>query len=172
MKAVSFMYVRPPGFNAESAKAAEIADERRRLEQDSPSHDGPSTAMYQYTYHLLLTLFFCGSEWLPRLRKKEWCFLLSLQKLVKLKVILVLLPIGYPNPWLVEIILEKRGRNHGPKMCLVVLCQLKKNLKSSKMHQGVSKWFYCSFVKVLGALFMLHTYNGLRHEQIVDICNF
>ncbi|RVX02154.1 putative zinc finger CCHC domain-containing protein [Vitis vinifera] len=45
MKAVSFMYVRPPGFNAESAKAAEIADERRRLEQDSPSHDGPSTAM-------------------------------------------------------------------------------------------------------------------------------
>ncbi|KAJ9707705.1 hypothetical protein PVL29_002654 [Vitis rotundifolia] len=45
MKAVSFMYVRPPGYNAESAKAAEIADERRRLEQDSPSHDGPSTAM-------------------------------------------------------------------------------------------------------------------------------
>ncbi|KAM1012191.1 hypothetical protein ACFX13_043074 [Malus domestica] len=30
MKAVSFMYVRPPGYNAESAKAAEIADESAR----------------------------------------------------------------------------------------------------------------------------------------------
>lgn len=35
MKAVSFMYVRPPGYNAESAKAAEIEDERRRLEGPS-----------------------------------------------------------------------------------------------------------------------------------------
>ncbi|XP_068650869.1 uncharacterized zinc finger CCHC domain-containing protein At4g19190 [Aristolochia californica] len=33
MKAVSFMYVRPPGYNAESAKAAEIADEKKKLEQ-------------------------------------------------------------------------------------------------------------------------------------------
>ena len=57
MKAVSFMYVRPPGYNAESAKAAEIADERRRLEQDSPSHVGPSTEMYQCIYHVLLPLF-------------------------------------------------------------------------------------------------------------------
>ncbi|MCL7036971.1 hypothetical protein MKW94_018012 [Papaver nudicaule] len=31
MKAVSFMYVRPPGYNPESAKAAEIEDERKRL---------------------------------------------------------------------------------------------------------------------------------------------
>ncbi|EEF42547.1 uncharacterized zinc finger CCHC domain-containing protein At4g19190 isoform X2 [Ricinus communis] len=37
MKAVSFMYVRPPGYNAESAKAAEIADERKRQEEDDPS---------------------------------------------------------------------------------------------------------------------------------------
>ncbi|KDP37808.1 hypothetical protein JCGZ_06710 [Jatropha curcas] len=37
MKAVSFMYVRPPGYNAESAKAAEIADERKREEHDYPS---------------------------------------------------------------------------------------------------------------------------------------
>ena len=29
MKAVSFMHVRPPGYNAESAKAAEVADERK-----------------------------------------------------------------------------------------------------------------------------------------------
>ncbi|KAG1354978.1 putative zinc finger CCHC domain-containing protein [Cocos nucifera] len=35
MKAVSFMYVRPPGYNAESAKAAEIADEKRRPETRS-----------------------------------------------------------------------------------------------------------------------------------------
>uniref|UniRef100_J3MHI3 CBF1-interacting co-repressor CIR N-terminal domain-containing protein n=2 Tax=Oryza brachyantha TaxID=4533 RepID=J3MHI3_ORYBR len=34
MKAVSFMYVRPPGYNAESAKAAEIEDEKRRSGQD------------------------------------------------------------------------------------------------------------------------------------------
>lgn len=39
MKAVSFMYVRPPGYNAESAKAAEIAEEKRPQE---PSQDPPS----------------------------------------------------------------------------------------------------------------------------------
>lgn len=32
MQAVSFMYVRPPGYNAESAKAAEMADERKNQE--------------------------------------------------------------------------------------------------------------------------------------------
>ncbi|KAK6251602.1 hypothetical protein SCA6_005607 [Theobroma cacao] len=49
MKAVSFMYVRPPGYNAESAKAAEIADERKRIEpnnvSDDQSTDVVSTAM-------------------------------------------------------------------------------------------------------------------------------
>ncbi|POO03293.1 CBF1-interacting co-repressor CIR, N-terminal domain containing protein [Trema orientale] len=45
MKAVSFMYVRPPGYNAESAKAAEIADERKMEEQNNPNADGPSTSM-------------------------------------------------------------------------------------------------------------------------------
>lgn len=30
MKAVSFMYVRPPGYDPESAKAAEIADQMRK----------------------------------------------------------------------------------------------------------------------------------------------
>ncbi|OMO88376.1 hypothetical protein CCACVL1_08437, partial [Corchorus capsularis] len=48
MKAVSFMYVRPPGYNAESAKAAEVADERKRTDQntsDYQSTDEPSTAM-------------------------------------------------------------------------------------------------------------------------------
>ncbi|GMJ12567.1 hypothetical protein like AT4G19190 [Hibiscus trionum] len=44
MKAVSFMYVRPPGYNAESAKAAEIADERKNTEQNNISNDH-STAM-------------------------------------------------------------------------------------------------------------------------------
>ncbi|KAL5539618.1 hypothetical protein UlMin_042304 [Ulmus minor] len=41
MKAVSFMYVRPPGYNAESAKAAEIADETN---QDQ-THDPSTTSM-------------------------------------------------------------------------------------------------------------------------------
>ncbi|KAK5812859.1 hypothetical protein F383_14281 [Gossypium arboreum] len=49
MKAVSFMYVRPPGYNAESAKAAEIADERKKTDHnnvsDDHSTDVPSTAM-------------------------------------------------------------------------------------------------------------------------------
>lgn len=39
MKAVSFMYVRPPGYNAESAKAAEIEDEKKRMGEDSSSQD-------------------------------------------------------------------------------------------------------------------------------------
>ncbi|KAF5752581.1 putative cir [Tripterygium wilfordii] len=41
MQAVSFMYVRPPGYNPESAKEAEIADERKNLPS---STDGTSTA--------------------------------------------------------------------------------------------------------------------------------
>lgn len=44
MKAVSFMYVRPPGYNPESAKAAEIADEQKRQEQSNPSLDEPSSS--------------------------------------------------------------------------------------------------------------------------------
>ncbi|KAK8482685.1 hypothetical protein V6N13_097760 [Hibiscus sabdariffa] len=39
MKAVSFMYVRPPGYNAESAKAAEIADEMKNNEHNVVSND-------------------------------------------------------------------------------------------------------------------------------------
>lgn len=46
MKAVSFMYVRPPGYNAESAKAAEIADEMKREEQNNPLAEGASTSVY------------------------------------------------------------------------------------------------------------------------------
>ncbi|KAL0407955.1 UNVERIFIED_CONTAM: putative zinc finger CCHC domain-containing protein [Sesamum radiatum] len=34
MKAVSFMYVKPPGYNAESAKAAEMADEKKKQEDE------------------------------------------------------------------------------------------------------------------------------------------
>lgn len=54
MKAVSFMYVRPPGYNAESAKAAEIADESKKQELNDPLADGESTAMY----HLHLCFVF------------------------------------------------------------------------------------------------------------------
>ncbi|KAG0497797.1 hypothetical protein HPP92_002488 [Vanilla planifolia] len=39
MKAVSFMYVRPPGYNAESAKAAEDADVKKRLDENSSAQD-------------------------------------------------------------------------------------------------------------------------------------
>ncbi|MBA0644892.1 hypothetical protein Goklo_013061, partial [Gossypium klotzschianum] len=47
MKAVSFMYVRPPGYNAKSAKAAEITDERKKLiittQQESLPGGGATT---------------------------------------------------------------------------------------------------------------------------------
>lgn len=39
MKAVSFMYVRPPGYNPESAKAAEIQDEKKKLDQGDAAED-------------------------------------------------------------------------------------------------------------------------------------
>ncbi|KAI3900064.1 hypothetical protein MKW98_000964 [Papaver atlanticum] len=44
MKAVSFMYVRPPGYNPESAKAAEIEDERKRLGITNPPEESTSMA--------------------------------------------------------------------------------------------------------------------------------
>lgn len=49
MQAVSFMYVRPPGYNAESAKAAEMADEKRKEELNQPPQEpnanGASSSM-------------------------------------------------------------------------------------------------------------------------------
>ena len=36
MQTVSFMFVRPPGYNAKSAKATEIADERRSIGDTHP----------------------------------------------------------------------------------------------------------------------------------------
>ncbi|XP_020685955.1 uncharacterized zinc finger CCHC domain-containing protein At4g19190 [Dendrobium catenatum] len=42
MKAVSFMYVRPPGYNAESAKAAEVLDEKKRSDGNTAVQD-PNT---------------------------------------------------------------------------------------------------------------------------------
>ncbi|KAL9263985.1 putative zinc finger CCHC domain-containing protein [Drosera capensis] len=44
MQAVSFMYVRPPGYNAESAKAAEIADESKKL-GEGVGMEGTSSSM-------------------------------------------------------------------------------------------------------------------------------
>lgn len=62
MKAVSFMYVRPPGYNAESAKAAEIADERKKQEQSNPSQDlsidGASTSMYHLHMDFFIVIIF------------------------------------------------------------------------------------------------------------------
>lgn len=44
MKAVSFMYVRPPGYNAESAQAADMADEKKK-EEHGEKDMLPSTSM-------------------------------------------------------------------------------------------------------------------------------
>ncbi|KAK9697014.1 hypothetical protein RND81_08G009400 [Saponaria officinalis] len=44
MQAVSFMYVRPPGYNAESAKAAEIVEEKRKLGEIDPAVAASSSA--------------------------------------------------------------------------------------------------------------------------------
>ncbi|XP_028755025.1 uncharacterized zinc finger CCHC domain-containing protein At4g19190 [Neltuma alba] len=53
MQAVSFMYVRPPGYNAESAKAAEMAEEKRREDLNQPPQDpnaqGTSSSMLPET---------------------------------------------------------------------------------------------------------------------------
>lgn len=49
MQAVSFMYVRPPGYNAESAKAAEIADERKKLGENDPTTVASSSLVLQQT---------------------------------------------------------------------------------------------------------------------------
>lgn len=45
LKAVSFMYVRPPGYNAESAKAAEIAEENRTQEPSQNPHSEDTNMM-------------------------------------------------------------------------------------------------------------------------------
>lgn len=68
MKAVSFMYVRPPGYNAESAKAAEIADESVREHHNNTSFedpqtqtqtDAPSTSRYNALYYFLPYCMIC-----------------------------------------------------------------------------------------------------------------
>lgn len=45
MKAVSFMYVRPPGYNPESAKAAEIEDAKKKLDQAEGAVPASSSSM-------------------------------------------------------------------------------------------------------------------------------
>ncbi|MED6182398.1 hypothetical protein PIB30_028142 [Stylosanthes scabra] len=45
MQAVSFMYVRPPGYNPEAAKAAELADEKRKEDlSNAAAAGGPSSS--------------------------------------------------------------------------------------------------------------------------------
>lgn len=64
MQAVSFMYVRPPGYNPESAKAAEINDQREKEEMvnnETPqtnAADAPSSSVY-YLRPSLCLVFFC-----------------------------------------------------------------------------------------------------------------
>lgn len=62
MQAVSFMYVRPPGFNAESAKAAEMDDQRKKEEMGNKepqqtSADGPSSSLYLHPSLCLVPFF-------------------------------------------------------------------------------------------------------------------
>lgn len=48
MQAVSFMYVRPPGYNPESAKAAEVADQDKELHHSNPTEQAePSSSNQQ-----------------------------------------------------------------------------------------------------------------------------
>lgn len=47
MKAVSFMYIRPPGYDPESAKAAECADEKHQgSSSQDPTVDDNVGSMY------------------------------------------------------------------------------------------------------------------------------
>lgn len=55
MKAVSFMYVRPPGYNAESAKAAEVADESKMQEENDPTQNPTTMFVYPVEFLLLST---------------------------------------------------------------------------------------------------------------------
>lgn len=65
MQAVSFMYVRPPGYNPESAKAAEMNDEKKRedtMNKEPPqaNPDGPSSSLYILSHFALF--FFLQSN--------------------------------------------------------------------------------------------------------------
>ena len=107
MKAVSFMYVRPPGYNAESAKAAEIAD---ASQPPAAAASSSSNSMYLFFSSLLatLTIFSTSFRYTP-------CFFA-----------------GIPNQWLVIT-----RRNQGLKMLLAVLYPPKKSFKSSLMLRGI-----------------------------------
>ena len=56
MQAISFMYVRSPGYNAESAKATEIVDERRSIGDTHPIDT--YSLMYESCPHLFLVVVF------------------------------------------------------------------------------------------------------------------
>lgn len=47
------MYVRPPGYNPESAKAAEIAENTKKQEPDNSSQDPTSNAESAAMYWLM-----------------------------------------------------------------------------------------------------------------------
>lgn len=118
MQAVSFMYVRPPGYNAESAKAAEIEDEKRRKGQVSTSQDSPAPAMYCccYYYCLWILAFVIIAFAFVSEHNGLFVCLLGIQNLCL---------------WL------KKRKNLGQKMFLDILYRLKKNLKFLKMLHGM-----------------------------------
>ena len=109
MEAVNFMYVHPPGYNAESAKATKIADETN---QDQ-THDPSTTSIY-----LLLILF---------------CFFFSSISIAENKIILFSyfdFCLGRQNQFLVRIKQVEKRRNQGQKMFLDTPNLQKKSLKS------------------------------------------
>ena len=54
LKAVSFMYIRPPGYNPESAKAAEVAEEKKAQEPSQDQHSEDAGAAHMLVFIVIL----------------------------------------------------------------------------------------------------------------------
>lgn len=116
MKAVSFMYVRPPGYNAESAKAAEIADEKKS------QHPLTDDIIPMYPFHFLSLYLYCfPTQFYNHL---HYVSLVAHHNLCP------------------KILLVMKRRNQGQKMFLGVLYQPKKNSKFWKMLHGMFLVFH------------------------------
>lgn len=76
LQAVGFMYMRPPGYNAESARAAEIADERKKLGLDAPPSSSQDASLavatqryFTQTVGILFAYFFRVGELMVSISK-------------------------------------------------------------------------------------------------------
>jgi hypothetical protein len=143
MKAVSFMYVRPPGYNAESAKAAEIAD---ASQPPAAAASSSSNSMYLHFSSLLvtLTIFSTSFHYTP-------CFFA-----------------GIPNQSLVMT-----RRNQGLKMLLAVLYPPKKIFKSSLMLRGMFLSSSLSLASLCFVCFMiLPSFCSILKPLLNGVCIF